>query len=102
MSLATDILNGTDISPPPPKRKVTYRGYKPRKISGVSKIKVGRVTKWRTYLSRDGKTISLGEFDTEARALIAVRLFRFWRKRGFTDIPNKTEKRQYRRRQIAD
>lgn len=96
MSLVIDILNGTDISPPS-KRIVTYRGFKTRKLSGVSKTKIGKRDTWRAWTTRDNKMVSLGEFPSEGRALLSVRLYRFWRKRGYEDIPNKTEKRQYRR-----
>lgn len=50
---------------------------------------------WEAYIRSGKDQIPLGTFNTQDRAIIALRLFKFWRRRGFKDIPNKTSRRLY-------
>lgn len=50
---------------------------------------------WEAYIRNGKDQIPLGTFNTLDRAIIALRLFKLWRRRGFKDIPNKTSRRLY-------
>jgi hypothetical protein len=50
---------------------------------------------WDAYYYDGQKKIRIGVFPTQARAIIARKIYMLWRKRGFSDIPNKPEKRLY-------
>ncbi|UXQ84724.1 hypothetical protein [Salmonella phage vB-SeS-01] len=39
--------------------------------------------------------INLGEFSSQARAHMAVKLYKLWRKRGYSEIPHKPSIRLY-------
>lgn len=97
MSLATDILkySGSLI----PSRKIERReplSYPQRKTKPpVPKKKVKPVTdipgvswdvsnnSWRAYFYDGDKAHRLGNFSNAERAGLAVRLYKFWRKRGY-------------------
>lgn len=123
---------GLNLSPPPPRqtpRKPAFMKKVPRKPKESKRVKIapkkerpetpvgvswtckswgltdGSVTTkeyFRAYCREDGVTVMLGEFPTAARAHVAYRLYRLWKRRGFTDAPAKPSKRLYTRRQIAD
>lgn len=52
---------------------------------------------WKAQFYDGEKNISLGYHPTQARAIIARKIYMFWRKHRMTDIPNKTERRHYKR-----
>ncbi len=126
MSLATDILKrlAIDLSPPPrSQQKPTATKPAPVKQKGPRKQKVKRPPRkyeqppcekipgvsfrsdanmWDAYTWDGEKTIRIGLFRTQARAAIALRLYKFWRKRAYKDIPRKPTVRVYTRVKIAD
>lgn len=114
MSLAADILRQqSTISPPAPKHakprnyielaeapKKTRPYFKPKsemierpRVKGTSWIASER--RWQAYFYDGTKQYFLGKFVNQQRARLAVRLFKLWRTRGMTDIPNKPERRPY-------
>lgn len=50
---------------------------------------------WDAYFYDGTKKVVIGLFPTQARAIIARKIYMLWRKRGFTDIPNKPSRRLY-------
>lgn len=107
MSLATDILRGGNISPPS-KRKpsASYielsaraKAKRARVESGIPGVRyVKQVKRWEAYFYNGNTLLRLGQFDTQERAHIALRILRHWRKRGFDCLPHKPNKRGYVRR----
>lgn len=114
MSLAADILRAAEqlrvkparkkrltghlpaVARPKKKRRPTeYKAPKHTKIPGVYFFK--KTGKWRAYFYDGTKDINIGEHQTQERAFMALRLYKFWRRRSFTDIPNKPELRIYTR-----
>lgn len=57
---------------------------------------------WGAVVWEDGKAKRIGYYASQERAAIAVRLYDFWKRNGFIDIPNKPEIRPYCKRKIAD
>lgn len=45
----------------------------------------------------DKKKINIGEFKTQERAFVALRLYKLWKRRSFDNIPNKPSFRTYTR-----
>lgn len=114
MSLAADILKAAEligakpgrkkrlsghlpaVARPKKKRRPTeYKAPKHTKIPGVYFFK--KTGKWRAYFYDGTKDINIGEHQTQERAFMALRLYKFWRRRSFADIPNKPELRIYTR-----
>lgn len=114
MSLATDILKSMNKPvplkpakkprPPQQERKIKTAAPKQKKakprlcevpehdhIPGVSFHRGNNG--WVAYAYNGERTIGLGVFKTQARAVIALRIFKLWRKRGMTDIPHKPSMR---------
>lgn len=97
MSLAGDILRRAAVSPeqyqPSPvavKQKpavtpISNRNLHMARVPGCQRLPAGwEVTAW------DGKVAhKLGSFATMPRARIAWRLWHYWKKCGFTDIPTR-------------
>lgn len=119
MSLATDILKRAERVPPPkpikkprapggapavrkkPEKKKAKRKYKQRQhkapehahIPGVSFDR--RSGGWAAYYYDGVTRHRVGLFARQDRAHIALRLFKFWLKRGFPDVPTKPTRRLY-------
>lgn len=70
---------------------------KERRIPGIQKVKVTGGFKYRAYIQDNGQMRGLGEFQTQERAFLTLRLFKLWRRRGMSDIPNKPSFRLYTR-----
>lgn len=51
---------------------------------------------WKAQFYDGTKNISIGYHPTQARAIIARKLYLFWRKQRMTDIPNKPERRHFK------
>lgn len=116
MSLATDILKraNADLSPPSKSTRADYMGLAVRKkgktvkhvapkhehVAGVAFN--SRNNTWGAYFYDGIKTIRIGMFHTQARAIIARRIYMYWRKCGFSNIPNKPERRLYTMRNSSD
>ncbi|ENH0169365.1 hypothetical protein ABVQ39_004677 [Salmonella enterica] len=122
MSLATDILKHAGINLAPPSSAVTKKVTRPKeedkrkrkrkpkprvkpanempdvypRIPGVHQPKycVGKGL-WRAHSYDGKKVVNLGEFSSQARAHMAVKLYKLWRKRGYSDIPHKPSIRLY-------
>lgn len=117
MSLATDILKRkVDLSPPAPVRAVSYRGVpklrtdkKPKHtpvvktepefkhIPGIQVITESGKTKFRAYYYDGSLTLHIGNYMSQERAFVALRLYKLWKRRGLEDIPNKPSFRLYNR-----
>lgn len=119
MSLATDILKSMNKPAPVKKPKAPRIDSKtaapkkviPRKfrrtrapaaaatvrpvnhVPGVSFI--SKSGGWDAYFYDGQKKIVIGLFPTQERAIVARKIYLHWRKRGFTDIPNKPSRRLY-------
>ncbi|QBJ03992.1 hypothetical protein [Salmonella phage vB_SenS_SE1] len=128
MSLATDILKraNSDLSPPSKSIRADYMGPAIRKKAKRAAPKGPRLNRktvnyvapkhehvagvafnsrnntWDAYFYNGVKTIRIGMFHTQARALIARRIYMYWRKCGFDNIPNKPERRLYTMRNYSD
>lgn len=115
MSLATDILRQQrDISPKPARcRNANYIevAAKPKKprlhdktephIPGVCYVAADR--RWCAYFYNGERTLRIGTYPSQKRAHIALRLYKFWRKRAHDNIPVGTTKRRYTKQpQIAE
>lgn len=120
MSLATDILKRAEkIAPPKPEKKPRAPGGVPadrKKPEKKARHKTTRQHKapehahipgvgfhpgnngWVAYCYDGVRTIGIGVFKTQARAHIALRLYKYWRKRGMVDIPHKPSFRLYTNR----
>lgn len=122
MSLATDILKSLNKPAPVKKPKaprIDSKQATPKRAKAPIPRKFGRtrapadsapirieahvagvsfITKsggWDAYFYDGNKKIVIGLFPTQARAIIARKIYMLWRKRGFTDIPNKPSRRLY-------
>lgn len=131
MSLATDILKhaNANLSPPTRSERADYMGLAVRKKEKRVAPKGPRLNKkkgktvkyvapkhehvagvafnsrnntWDAYFYNGVKTIRIGMFHTQARAVIARKIYMYWRKRGFDNVPNKPEKRLYTMRNYSD
>lgn len=126
MSLATDILKrAEEIANPPPKARRAPRPSEPREFPKTkppaprtfARTKPPVKVKHKPtslqirnvyYHERSGgyevrvydgvKLINLGVFGTPSRASIAARIYKYWKRKGMTDIPNKPSIRLYTRR----
>ncbi|ELK3997971.1 hypothetical protein VXI66_004484 [Salmonella enterica] len=118
MSLATDILKHAGINLAPPSSAVTKKVTRPKaKVKRKPKPRVKPVNEmpdvypripgvhqpkycagkglWRAHSYDGKKVVNLGEFSSQARAHMAVKLYKLWRKRGYSDIPHKPSIRLY-------
>ena len=122
MSLATDILKSLNKPVPVKKPKaprIDSKTAAPKRAKAPIPRKFGRtrapaaaavvrpvdhvpgvsfITKsggWDAYFYDGTKKVVIGLFPTQARAIIARKIYMLWRKRGFTDIPNKPSRRLY-------
>ena len=114
MSLANDILKHSGSLMPSEKQKPRpARREKPKAktickpknmdkhehVPGVSWSESSR--RWNAYYYNGEAVIKIGAFPTQARAVLAKRLYMLWVKRGLVDSPNKPERRQYIRWQAS-
>lgn len=81
-------------------KTVKYVAPKHEHVAGVAFN--SRNNTWDAYFYDGIKTIRIGMFHTQARALIARRIYMYWRKCGFDNIPNKPERRLYTMRNYSD
>lgn len=124
MTLATDILKraNVDLSPPSKTTRADYMGLAARHKKKSAAPKGPRVRKpkgktvvyvapehehvdgvsfnsrnngWDAYFYNGIKMIRIGVFPTQARAIIARRIYMYWRKCGMENIPNKPGIRLY-------
>lgn len=131
MSLATDILKraNADLSPPSKSTRADYMGlatrHKTKRVAPkgprVRKPKGKTVTHvapehdhvagvsfnsrdngWDAHFYNGSKTIRIGVFPTQARAIIARRIYMYWRKCGMENIPNRPGTRLYTRWNASD
>lgn len=131
MSLANDILKraNADLSPPSKSPQADYMGLAIRKKAKRAAPKGPRLNRrkgktvkhvapehervagvafnsrnntWDAYFYDGIKTIRIGMFHTQARAIIARRIYMYWRRCGFDNIPNKPERRLYTMRNYSD
>lgn len=54
--------------------------------------------RWAAFFYDGSTVIRVGEFETQERAHVALRLYKYWRKLGLKDIPNKPTIRTYAQR----
>ena len=106
------IINpAANLSPKPPTREVTYRGF-PRTRKPATKQKVTKKSvpgachlvdrnTWRAYYYDGNTTAWLGEHKSPERALLAVRLYEYW-KRTEADVPTKPSRRLYVKHKVSD
>lgn len=114
MSLAADILKRaprTNLVATPhqqttvarPVKQIKTRAYKKPverpdapHIPGVSWSQGNN--RWAAFFYDGSTVIRIGEFETQERAHIALRIYKYWRKLGLKDIPNKPTIRTYAQR----
>lgn len=104
MSLAADILKvRCDLSPPSPYKPnreclptARRSGRKqpeptPKAVMAQPKVKgiyhMREHNMWLVKVHDGSQTRHLGIYYTQARAVVALKLYRYWRRQGLTDIP---------------
>lgn len=117
MSLATDILARAFRAPAnlvatprqrtqaqrqpaarqPKKRRepIKYTAPEHEHIVGISFVTTRN--SWVAYCGVGDNRVKVGNFPTQARALIAQKIYEHWMAQGYTDIPNKPDTRMWTR-----